>query len=157
MKIGFDIDGVLAPDFELSGSPNLEKAIDIMILARRMMVPLWNPLAICKELGHEAVFITSRPVSDKEDTQAFLKQLQHSLDTNESALIIQISSSPLSLEDAAAFKARTISVEKVEVFIESCPMQAGLIRAQVGLVGVYTFDRVVRHGLVNILRPQCST
>lgn len=156
MKVGFDIDGVLAPDFDLPGSPG-QRTINLMVRARRLMVPLWNPLAICKELGHEAVFITSRPATDKEDTRDFLKLLRHQLDVSRPILITQPSKVPLSTEEAAEFKAEAILAEKVDVFIESCPTQASLIRMQVGLVGVYTFDRVVRHGLVNILRLSCST
>jgi len=154
MKVGFDVDGVFAPDFEIPGSPS-PRTIDLMISARKLMVPLWNPLPICKELGYEVVFITSRPSSDKEDTRTFLKLLQHSLDTDELKLMIQPSNKPLSLEDAAEFKATAITSEKVGVFIESCPRQAGLIRAQVGLVCVYTFQSVVLNGLSSILRSTC--
>jgi hypothetical protein len=157
MKVGFDIDGVLAPDFDLPGSPSL-RTVNLMVRSRRIMVPLWNPLAVCKELGHEVVFITSRPVSDKEDTRAFLKQLQHSLDTNELALIIQTSKRPLSIFDAAEFKAKAIISEKVDVFIESCPEQAALIRTQVPTpTRVIPFERVILTGIINILRSSCST
>lgn len=155
MKVGFDIDGVLAPDFDLSSSPNLEKAVDIMILARRMMLPLWNPLPVCKELGHDVVFITSRPCTDSEDTKRFLA----CLDGDYYSLRTRVDNNILSTKEAALFKTQTILFEHIRVFIESCPKQAELIRlgTQLSGVRVYTFQQIALTGLTNILRSSCST
>jgi hypothetical protein len=117
--IGYDLDGVLLPDFDYPGLENGDHAVSVpeMLAVRRRLRPLFQPIG-CYTI------ITGRPKEDVEETSEWVREY---LTVQPRILYIAADSKPLLSEDSAKYKAHCIKEARLHTFIESSEEIAELI------------------------------
>jgi hypothetical protein len=126
VKVGFDLDGVLVPDFILSEDPE-QKNLNIatMLAARKLIAPICDPIERLSNRGRIPYIITSRPARDTEATRAWVAEWFPEFPL--SNLFIRTDDTIATTMEAAAFKAKVILEQGIHYYVESDPSQISLI------------------------------
>ena len=133
IDVGYDLDGVLLPDFDYEGLIAKEHLVNIpqMLEVRRRQHPLFQPN------GSYAI-VTGRPLMDEIETLEWVEEYLH---VTPAYVCIAGQEQPLTVTESAAFKTVKILELGISVFVESSEKIAQLMRLMLKEQGI--IDRKV--------------
>lgn len=136
MKIAFDLDGVLVPDYDIShdGLENVRQWVE-------MRCQLVKPMFYMPECVNKPVFITGRPSEDIGFTLPWIRR--HFSD-------FELWHANRDLSKGAEYKAEVLNTKpEIKMFVESCEKQVAYLKRHVTTeCKIIHFESAVRKALI---------